>query len=618
MLLVEYYHQLSQEWEGVSAEIPVTLEELAGILYCSERNVKLILRKMADAGWIVWMPGRGRGNRSSLLLQANSSGLLLEEARRCVTEGNVKGAMELINLRGFQKTLKEEFLEWLSGYFGYQEVGEREKRLDTLRLPFYSPIQTLDPVEILYAKDLHLAKQIFDTLVRYDPKDRVIKPHLAHFWDSDPTGTVWTFYLRKGVRFHHGREMTAEDAVFTLQRLKDKQSTATNGWLAAPIRTVRALGPYTVRVELDEPNYMFLHYVSAAGLSILPRDVYGTGGGTAGQTDRYPIGTGPFRVTRHDDCVCVLDAHAEYFLDRAFLDRVEIWIMPSDCNPIREARTETELQVEMRNSSGCGVDVPEPSASCSRYLSKLEQGCIMLTFNMRRDGPHRDRSFREAVHRLLDRAAMARELGEGYLFPAKGLLPPDPPELEDDSFNFEEGLRLLREAAYDGEPLHLQMPAKHGPKGRWVAERLGRAGIPVELEFLSKSESCRSERLLEAQGYLGGAVTDEDLDMGLLEMYQIANMPFGTYFHDELQQELAGRISAILREPSAQERPIRIRELEQTLKQDHYVLFLLHPIGRTVFSSAINGVSLNSLGMVNFKDLWFQPEASDVGEGTPA
>lgn len=609
MQLVEYYHRIHTELERPGGDITVTLEELAGLLYCSERNVKLILKKMSEQGWIAWTPGRGRGNRSTLRLLTPSGLLLMEEAKQYVRDGNVKSAMELINLRGFPQTLKEEFLEWLSGYFGYQEVGDREKRLDTLRLPYYSPILSLDPAEMLFAKDLHLVKQIFDTLVRFDPKDRSMKPHLAHFWESDASGKIWTFYLRKGIRFHHGRELTSEDVVYTVERLKKREHTATNGWLAQPILRAVAVTPYTVRVELADTNYMFLHYVSAAGLSILPRDVYGSS--ASGDVGRYPIGTGPFRLTRHEAFVCVLDAYPDYFLERALLDRVEIWIMPSDCEPLQDQRMkmEVEMEVDLRTVRDCDGN-PTSAVCCpdNKIITKLEQGCTMLTFNLKGSGPQRSPAFREAVHRLLDRSAMARELGNGDLFPAKGFLPPDPPSLEDDGYDWEAGLRCLRDSGYAGEPLTIQMTTKHEPKGRWIARALAKAGIRTELEFVSKFEAGTLDRMLAADCYLGGVVADEDLDMSLLEMYQIGNMPIRTYFSEELQRELNERISAILKEPSEVERPVRIRELESALHKEHVVVFLLHPIGRTTFSSVINGVSLNSLGMVNFKDLWFQPQ----------
>lgn len=610
MQLVEYYHRMILELAGGrtpgtagGGEIRVTLDDLAGILYCSQRNVKIILKKMSDQEWIRWIPGRGRGNRSGIEFRADADKLILGEAQRYVKDGNVKAAMEMINLQGVQTSGKEEFLEWMSGYFGYQETREKEKRMDTLRLPYYSTIQTLDPARILFAKDLHLVKQIFDTLVRFDPKERTIKPHLAHHWESNGEGTLWTFYLRKGVRFHHGKELTADDAAFTLERLKGMEQTATNGWLAGPIREVRVLDRFVLQVRLHAPNYMFLNYASAAGMSVLPMDIYGAG---TAHVDRYPVGTGPFRVTRHDDCTCLLDANDDYFLERAHLDRVEIWIMPSDCRPNHDSTAGTELTAVLSSSCEWSA-VPAPCPDGLKQVQQLEQGCLLLAFNLLRDGPQRHRGFREAVHRVIDRAAMARDTGNGNLYPAQGFLPEGELSMGDPSYDREAAIRLLKESGYAGEPMLMYLRQQNEAKGRWIQEQLATIGIAAEVRLLSLEDAADVSKLAEADCFYGGVVADEDLDLSLLEMYQIGNMPLRTYFDKGLQAELNRRIAAILQEPEEKERPARIRELEQLLKEDFHVTFLLHMVGRTTFSPTVNGVSLNSLGMVNFKDIWFQP-----------
>ncbi|MDF2923082.1 MAG: transporter substrate-binding protein [Paenibacillaceae bacterium] len=598
MHLIEYYHRLQKEWPAVQQAVPVTLGELAGLFFCSERNVKFILKKMAEHRWIEWKPGRGRGNRSELTLLVSSDGLAAEEARRLVKDGHIKTAMELINLTEIQDGVKEQFFEWLTSYFGYQEVGEKEKRLDTLRLP-YTPVLTLDPAEILYSRDLHLVKQIFDTLVRYDSREGRIKPHLAHYWESNSNGTRWTFYLRKGVRFHHGRELTADDAAFTLERLKCAGSTA-SGWLAGPILQARATSPYVLQVELRSTNYMFLHYVSSAGASILPRDIY-----SREQKDnvRFPVGTGPFRVSKHDESVCVLDSFGDYFLERALLDRVELWMIPD------EYYSSVQVQADMNLSSLiCGEwEEPDEAKRGFKSITKLEQGCTLLSFNMRKDGPQQSRLFREAVGLLIDREALARETGNGDLYPARSFLPQEPLLMEDRGYDPEKAARLLRESGYSGEPLIIRMNEKHLSKGKWIARQLGLAGIRTELLTRSLHNEEDFRKVHEAHCYLGGAVADEDLEISLLEMYLINNMPLRIYFHEELQREIDQGIAAILEEPRESERPIRIRELETVLKRESYVLFLLHPISRTVYSPEVNGVSLNSLGLVDFKNLWFQP-----------
>lgn len=595
MQLIEHYHRMSTELAADRQEMPVTLKQLADILYCSPRNVKLLLKKMADSGWIVWSPGRGRGNRSQLTFLADSGDLIVEEAKRHAAGGNVKASLQLVNLPGVQERCRERFFEWLAGHFGYREIEEREKRLDTLRLPFYEPILTLDPAEVLFAKDLHLIKQIFDTLVRFDPAERAIKPHLAHYWEESGGGTRWTLYLRKGVRFHHGREATAADAAYSLLRLKERERSATNGWLAGPIRSVRALDRYVLEIELNAANYMFLHYLSAAGMSVLPEDVYGR---QDADVARYPVGTGAFRVARHDDCVCVLEAFPDYFRERAHLDRVEIWMMPSECRPSGDRF--------LVAGEGCGRPLPLAAGYPDwKEIERVEQGCTFLAFNLTKAGPQRHRNFRLAVHHLIDRRGLSAAMGDLKAYPAQGFLPPETPILCDPDHDPQEAARLLGEMGYGGEPLHMYLKDKHREKGEWIAQQCAKAGISVRVTALPHHEAYKAANLREADCVLSGVVADEDTDLSLLEMYQIGNMPIRIYFGPELEQEIDRRIAAIVREPSESERPARIRELEQVLKQDGCVLFLLHHRLRTAYSPAVNGVSLNSLGFVNFKDLWF-------------
>jgi len=65
-----------------------------------------------------------------------------------------------------------------------------------------------------------LAEQIFDGLVQFD-QTLTVSPALGRFWKASRDGLTWTFSLRQGVRFHHGRELTSEDVVYSITRLLD-------------------------------------------------------------------------------------------------------------------------------------------------------------------------------------------------------------------------------------------------------------------------------------------------------------------------------------------------------------------------------------------------------------
>ncbi|MDU5145622.1 MAG: ABC transporter substrate-binding protein [Paenibacillus dendritiformis] len=332
-----YYHTLCMMLPqgGQRDGIPVTLEELAELLHCSVRNVRFVIKKMEQAGWIAWTSGwgRGRGRRSSIALLASADELLISGLKAALGRGNWKGAMELLQLPGVSGETKAFVADWMSGMFGYEEVRDNGTKWDALRFPVFRTITTLDPLEALYAIDEHLVRQIFDTFVRYDAKQRCIVPHIAHHWVENDDYTVWTFYLRKRVRFHNHTELTARDAVFTLRRMRGRIDASPSGWLAAHIEAMRIIDPYVLQVRLAVPNAMLLWFLASRGAAMVPENHYG---GEHGAGLSVPVGTGPYRVRHADEYHCRLEAFDDYFLGRAHLDRIDIRVLPEDMSAMQE------------------------------------------------------------------------------------------------------------------------------------------------------------------------------------------------------------------------------------------------------------------------------------------
>src|SRR2546425_416769 len=135
----------------------------------------------------------------------------------------------------------------------------------TYRRPLGHDPETLDPARISDIYSRSVSQQIFDGLVQFDHTLTVL-PALAEFWRASRDGLTWTFTLRKGVRFHNGREVTAEDVVYSLTRLLDPRTRSGAADLFGAIkgahefregraRTVVGLvaqDRYTVQVTLDE------------------------------------------------------------------------------------------------------------------------------------------------------------------------------------------------------------------------------------------------------------------------------------------------------------------------------------------------------------------------------
>src|SRR4030043_127183 len=114
-----------------------------------------------------------------------------------------------------------------------------------------SDIRSLDPHYGTTTIDYACIDPMFNGLVRFKPEDinpEKIEPDLAERWEHSKDGLVWTFYLRKGVKFHKGYgELTAEDVKFSLEKAANKATSGFAGDYAA-LSKVEAVDKYAVRL----------------------------------------------------------------------------------------------------------------------------------------------------------------------------------------------------------------------------------------------------------------------------------------------------------------------------------------------------------------------------------
>ena len=110
-----------------------------------------------------------------------------------------------------------------------------------------------DAQRTTWAPTADIVNMIQDTLVALDWDGKTPIPYLARSWDISPDGKTYTFHLRDDVTFCSGKKFTAEDVVYSFQRLKDPATKAPYAWRAGDIKEVRTADPYTVVYELKEP-----------------------------------------------------------------------------------------------------------------------------------------------------------------------------------------------------------------------------------------------------------------------------------------------------------------------------------------------------------------------------
>jgi peptide/nickel transport system substrate-binding protein len=155
-----------------------------------------------------------------------------------------------------------------------------------------STTDSLDPATITDAMAYNINWQLRNCLVEVDYESNLV-PELAKSWKASNDAATWTFELRKGVEFHNGKTMDAEDVVFSINHHRGKDSTSAAKGIVDPIQNIETDGKYTVIFSLKEGNADFPFIVSDPHLTIVPV-------GTKGADWEKGIGTGGFMLDSHE------------------------------------------------------------------------------------------------------------------------------------------------------------------------------------------------------------------------------------------------------------------------------------------------------------------------------
>ncbi|RKP56857.1 ABC transporter substrate-binding protein [Cohnella endophytica] len=583
------------------AEIEVTTEELANALYCSTRNAKMVVRKLVDEGLISWVAGRGRGNVSRLVFLAEKEPLLMEWAQDMSRKGDYKQAFELLKTYHSQSALIDRFVQWLNGHFGYAaDLAGNSQAIDTLRFPVYRPIVTMDPADVYCAFDAHMVRQVFDQLLQYDYASRRVTPGVAHAWEMNADATEWTFHLRKGIRFHHGRELTADDVKFTLERIRGDQPV---GWMTKDVILVECHDGRTLRIKLSRPNRIFHRYLSSAAMSIVPRDLVMK---DESLFRERPVGSGPFRVVEWCNDRFEMVANPDYHQGRAHLDRIVIALMPEEAESMSLGAHWKQLLYD----NTLHLKHPDPELMATYELSN---GCMLMSWNLRKNGPQQSFAFRHAIDLLLNRKRFIRDLGGNRVYPAQGFRPTEQTPYLDEEHDEEEGIRLLRESGYDGTPITLSIFGSHETDAHWIERRFAEFGVSVVVRNDSKYKIGDLETMESADCILYEVVIASD-DVCEIENYVQSGNFLKECLQDDMRLWAEGKVESALVCERSEDRTAILKEIEDRLREECHVLFILHKKLSTYVHPTVKGVQLNYLGWMDFKDIWLESRAMNSVE----
>lgn len=352
----------------------------------------------------------------------------------------------------------------------------------------------LDPANVTDLESLQVTRQIFDTLVQYEPDSTQVVPALAESWDLAEDGLSITFKLRKGVKFHDGTPFNAQAVKLNYDRqgqeshpLRSPGDTFFywNDTWGSRLKEIVVVDDSTVRFDFTEPiaplmqgfAMPFFGISSPAALKKFGADYF-----------HHPVGTGPYKFREWlPGERLTLEANAGYWDGPPEVQ--EVTFLPAADSTARELRLRKGAVNLALGLSPQGVERLKQRAS----VKIVEQSGLNVAFVAlnNRVEKLKDARVRKAIWHAVDRSALVRGLYYGLADVTDTALPEavwGRLPAGDRKFDPEEGRRLMREAGYSREnPLQLEfwymaVPRSYFPEPKATAEAIARMLEEVYIE----------------------------------------------------------------------------------------------------------------------------------------
>lgn len=464
---------------------------------------------------------------------------------------------------------------------------------------------TLDPRLATDAVSHRLTQLLYTPLIRGDPRGEFL-PDLAERWEFRDDRTV-VFHLRRGVRFHHGPEVTSADVRYTFESIQDPALRSPLAGGLEPIAAIETPDPYQVIFHLKAPYAPFL---GAVTVGIVPKDLGAAGHDLA----RIPMGAGPFRFVRwipHERLE--LAANPEYLGGRPQVERLLLRVIPDSTTRLLEIQ---RGGVDMLVGGIPPEAFPRLAAIPGVVVLEVEGNAVSyLGFNLE-DPALMDVRVRRAIAHAIDRQAIMEGLLAGRGVLATGLLPPGHWAYAADVARYphdpDAARRLLEEWRRSSGAARLpSLVYKTGTQevsrvlGEALQEQLGRVGITLQIQSFEWGKFYADIKNQNFQIYALGWIGVTEPDLYYYAFHSTSVPPKGANrnrYRNPLLDELLDRGRTTL---DRQARRAIYRRVQQIVAEDLPYVVLWH--GRMVAAHRrhVQGFTLYPGGdFTPLKDVW--------------
>lgn len=510
---------------------------------------------------------------------------------------------------------------------------DRHDDLMVFRYNESAGISSLDPAFSRNLENIWACRMLYNGLTEVGD-DLSVHPAVAASWEVDSSGMRYTFHLRRDVYFHDsevfqdsvGRRVTADDFVYSFNRILDPKLSSPGSWVfasAAKEDPFTAPDDSTLVIRLREPFPPFIGLLGMQYCSVVPREA----------TERYgddfrsrPVGTGPFRFHFWlENSRLVLRKNERYFeTDSAgralpYLDAVSVSFIPDKSAAYLDfLKGNFDLMSGLHSSYKDELLTPDGALNPLRadrfYLEKhpfLKTDYLGFVTNppSGANTPWADVLLRKAVCYGIDRKAMVRFLrNDVYTAAEGGFIPPGmPAHVADAGYTYRpDSVRaLLRRAGYPGgkglPPLVLSTTSDYVDLCEFVQHRLGEFGIEVKVDVLPASVHRERSARGDLEFFRKSWLADYPDNENFMALFYSKNLsPQGPNYFFWSRPEFDSLYAEALRITDPEARNALYRRADSLVMTEAPVVPLYYDVVMRFVSRRVSGLDANPM---NYLDL---------------
>ena len=458
--------------------------------------------------------------------------------------------------------------------------------------------KTLDPHMYNAIPELLVSRQFYNTLFSRE-KDGTIVPELAESYEYKNDKEL-DIVLKKGVKFHDGSELTADDVIFSIERMKEKPGA---GVMVEEIDKVEKVNDYEIKILLKNPSSPLLFNLAHPLTSILSKKYVEAGN----DISIAPMGTGAYKLVAYNDGEKIeMEAFQDYFEGAPKIQKLIVKSIPEDTSRLAALETgEIDIALGLSPISTQTVEANDKLTLISEPTTATEYICLNVE-----KAPFDNKDFRVALNYAIDKQSIVDSIYSGRARVAKSIVNPNVfgyyDGLEGYPFDIEKAKELVAKSGVKDTSFSLYV--NDNPVRLQVAQiiqaNLKEIGIDMKIETLEWGTYLQKTGEGDYQAFLGGWISGtSDADIVLYSLLDSKLIGLAgnraRYSNPEFDKEV--ETARVVLTP--EERKEHFKNAQIIAQNDSPLVVLYNKNENIGINKRITGFNYDATTMHKFKDL---------------